>query len=73
MKIITIRFYVALVCLMGITSAFAKPNPPAPNFKKPPPPPGLPIDDNIYMLLLIAFLFGIFIIYKNNIKTKTPS
>jgi len=51
------------------------PAPPAPNpfgRKKPPPPPGLPIDENIFILIIIALLFGIYIIYSHRLKTKTP-
>ena len=44
------------------------PPPPAP-----PPPPGLPIDENIYMLLIVALFLGIYIIYNNKLKTKTPT
>jgi hypothetical protein len=40
--------------------------PPAP----PPPPPGLPIDNGILILFIVALLYGSFIII-NNIKRKT--
>ncbi|WP_310560257.1 hypothetical protein [Flavobacterium sp.] len=73
MKIIVNRFYITLIYLLGIFIAFAKPGPPAPNFKRPPPPPGLPIDENILFLLVIALLFGIYIIYKQKINIKTPA
>ena len=73
MKIIANRLYITLIYLLGIFIAFAKPRPPEPNYKVPPAPPGAPIDDNILFLLLIAVLFGIYIIYKQNIKTKTPT
>ncbi|HWS60675.1 MAG TPA: hypothetical protein VN182_07065 [Flavobacterium sp.] len=72
MKIIANKFLITLICLLGISNLFAKPHPPTP-FKKPPPPPGLSIDENLYILLLIAILFGIYIIYKYTIKIeKTP-
>ena len=49
-------------------------DPPTPSkYKKPPPPPGLPIDENIYMLLIVALFLGIYIIYNNKLKTKTPT
>lgn len=73
MKIIANRFYITLIYLLGISFAFAKSNPPAPNYKVPPPPPGVPVDENILFLLLTAVLFGIYIIYKQNIKLKTPN
>jgi hypothetical protein len=37
-----------------------------------PPPVGLSIDENSMILIIIALLFGIYIIYKNRVKTKTP-
>ena len=33
---------------------------------------GLPIDENILVLLFVAVLFGMYIIYNHNIKIKTP-
>ena len=72
MNIIANRFYVSLIYLLGISIAFAKPNPPAPNYKDPLPPPGFPIDENIIFLLLFAVFFGIYTIYSRSIKTKTP-
>lgn len=61
-----------MICLLGITNTFAAPHPPPPTGKRPPPPPGLPIDENILIVLIIALLFGVFIIYNHSIKTKTP-
>lgn len=72
MKIIANKFFVLMIYLFGISNAFAAPHPPPPTGKRPPPPPGLPIDENIIFLLFIAVLFGIYIIYNHNIKTKTP-
>ncbi len=73
MKNIATRFYITLIYLLGISIAFAKPSPPAPNYKAPPVPPSAPIDENITFLLLIAVLFGIYIIYKQKLKLKTPT
>jgi hypothetical protein len=73
MKIIANRFFVTMVCLLGALSAFAAPPPPTPNGKRPPPPPGLPIDENLFIVLLLAVLFGIYMIYKYQLKTKTPT
>ncbi len=36
------------------------------------PPPGLPIDENIFILIIIALLFGVYVIYSHRLKTKTP-
>jgi hypothetical protein len=51
-------------------SAFAKPGPPAPTERNPPPPPALSIDENIFVIMIIATLFGIYIIYKHTLKAK---
>lgn len=73
MKIIANKFFINLICLLGVSVVFAGPTPPSPNHKKPPPPPGLPIDGNLYIIVLLAILFGIYIIYRHNLKTKkTP-
>ena len=72
MKAIVYRVFVLIITLFGVTDAFAVPSPPAPGDKRPPPPPGLPIDDHILFLLIIAILFGIYIIRKCQLKTKAP-
>lgn len=76
MKIIQNILFVLITYLFTAVDAFAvgsgNPNPPPPNGKRPPPPPGLPIDENLSILLLIALLFGIYIIYSHRLKTKTP-
>lgn len=73
MKTIVTSFFIIVVCLLGVSDTFAAPHPPLPNNgKKPPPPPGLSIDDNLYVVFILALLFGIYIIYSYNLKTKTP-
>ncbi|WP_290864484.1 hypothetical protein [Flavobacterium sp.] len=52
--------------------AFAVPKPPPPVYRKPPSPPGLPIDENIFVLVIGAILLGIYIIYRHQLKTKAP-
>ena len=47
--------------------------PPSPTGKKPPPPPGLPIDDNIIGLVVVALLFGFYVIYIHSLKTKAST
>jgi hypothetical protein len=46
--------------------------PPVPG-NAPPPPPGMPIDNNIFILLIIAIGYGLFVLYpnKNNKKGLT--
>jgi hypothetical protein len=72
MKIIANKLFFVTIYLLGVTIAFAAPNPPSPGAKRPPSPPGLPIDENISMVLAIAILFGIYIIYRYQLKTKAP-
>jgi hypothetical protein len=75
MKVVSDKFFLLLVFLLGTMYAFAgnPDGPPVPSptgKKKPPPPPGLPIDENIMILVVIALLFGIYIIYKQSVKRK---
>jgi hypothetical protein len=72
MKIIANKFFIIMIYLLGIVNTFAAPHPPPPNGKRPPPPPGLPIDENILIVLFVALLLGIYIIYNHSIKIKTP-
>ena len=75
MKIINKIKLTFIITLLGIMNLFAKGNnPPPPNNQKQmaPPLPGLAIDDNIYLLILITMLFGVYIIYKQTLKTKNP-
>jgi hypothetical protein len=81
MKTVLNRFYFIFIPLFGIMDVFAgkgpSTGPPAPTAKSaadPTPPPGLlPIDENIFILMIIAVLFGIYIIYNFKFKTKTPA
>ena len=74
MKLVSNKFFTLIIFIYGAFFAIAG-NPPVPNpagKKKPPPPPGLPIDENVIFLLMAVIVFGIYIIYKHQIKTKTP-
>lgn len=75
MKITKKIILTVLMFLYGVLDMFCKTeDPPTPStYKKPPPPPGLPIDENIYILLIIALFLGIYIIYNHKLKTKTPT
>ncbi|WP_331581455.1 hypothetical protein [Flavobacterium sp.] len=76
MKTLSDKFYLSFFFLFGTLCSIAgtDPPPPSPTGKVAgvPPPPGLPIDENIFVLFGIAILLGIYIIYKNDIKTKYP-
>ena len=72
MKIILKKFFIVIIFLLGVLNAFAAPSPPSPGAKKPPPPPGLPIDENLQIVLILGLLFGIYTIYRHQLKSKTP-
>ena len=72
MKITKKIILTVLMFLYGELDMFCKTDDPPPP-PAPPPPPGLPIDENIYMLLIVALFLGIYIIYNNKLKTKTPT
>jgi hypothetical protein len=72
MKTMSSKFFIVIIYLMGITIAFAGPHPPSPGFKKPPPPPGLPIDEHIFIVLIFALLYGLYIILRHKLTTKNP-
>lgn len=55
-----------IVGILSCNVMFAAPNPPPPT----PPPPGTPIDGGIYILIIISFFLGMYIINK---KTKKAS
>ena len=71
MKTIKSKFFFIIICLLGVMQTFAAPNPPQPNKTNDPPPPGLPIDTDIYLVFIFALLYGIYIIYNHQLKTKT--
>jgi len=76
MKTIKSRFFFIIIYLLGVMHIFAKPHPPHPphpNKTNDPPPPGLPIDTGIYLVFILALLYGIYIIYSHQLKTKTPT
>ncbi|WP_426095191.1 hypothetical protein [Flavobacterium sp. DSR2-3-3] len=74
MKFFKIVFFSLMIFVIGISNAFAANQAPPSPFgrRRPPPPPGLPIDENILILMLIALLLGIYIIYSFKLKQKTP-
>ncbi len=71
MKNISNCFYITLMHLLGVSIAFAKSGPPAPTHKTPPPPPGVPINEDVFSILILALILGLYMIYKHNLKTKT--
>jgi hypothetical protein len=74
MKVIKRIFFTIILFLLGVFNAIAD-GPPAPSptgKRRLIPPPGLPIDDHVFLLLMFGALFGIYSIYKFRIKAKTP-
>jgi len=61
-------FFIAIIYLFGIAIAFAAPNPPSPGFKKPPPPPGLSTSEDIFIVFIIALMYGLFVIFRHKMK-----
>ena len=51
-----------------VVDVYARPTPPAPTvvpgISPAPGPPGGPIDDHIIILLIIALLYGLYIVYS---------
>jgi hypothetical protein len=75
MKTIVNAFFILIAFLLGIVDAVAKNNPPLPNPNgktNGPELPGLPIDEHLFYLLIIAVFFGIYIIYTCKLNTKSP-
>lgn len=73
MKAISNFFLILTIFLLGVSSTYAGHHPPPPNNgKKPPPPPGLSIEVDVYLILILAIILGIYIIYKYQLKAKTP-
>ncbi len=77
MKVFVYKLYSLLIFFSGLMSVFAgtvpASGPPSPTGRGavvPPPPPGLPIDDYVFVLIIIALFFGFYVVNKRQIKTK---
>jgi hypothetical protein len=75
MKTLSGKFFTLFIVLIGTCDIYAGKGsgagPPAPTGKQP-PPPGVPIDENVFILFGVAIVFAIYIIYRDNLKTKKP-
>ncbi len=72
MKMVQKNALCFILFFFSIFSVIAKEGPPSPYRTPLPPPPILPINENMYIVMIIALLFGIYIIYNNRVKAKTP-
>ena len=73
MKTIVNAFFIVIAFLIGIVDTVAKNNPPPPSYNgktNAPVPPTFPINEHLSFLLIVAVVYGIYIIYKQTIKTK---
>ena len=76
MKTIVNAFFIVIAFLLGIVDTVAKNNPPAPNSNgkindiPDPGGPGLPIDEHLFYLLILAIVFGMYTIYSQSVKAK---
>jgi hypothetical protein len=71
MKILSNKFYFLIVALfMFINTVTAQPEPPPP--EELPDPPVVPIDGLLTVFIVVAVVFGIYIIHRKLIN-QTPS
>ena len=74
MKTIVNIFFIVIAFLLGIVDTVAKNNPPVPNpngrTNVGQPLPGLPINEHLFYLLILAIVFGMYTIYSQSIKAK---
>ena len=70
MKTIVNAFFIVIAFLLGIVDTVAKNNPPVPNPNGKTNNPGFPINEHLSFLLIVAVVYGIYIIYNQTIKTK---
>lgn len=78
MKIGQNKLFLLIAFLSGVFVSWAKfssrtPPAPASPMRTPPPPDGLPIDENLLILIIVALFFGFFTIYKHRAKVKAPN
>jgi hypothetical protein len=78
MKTIVNIFFIVIAILLGTVDTMAKNNPPVPNPNGRtndgvPVGLGLPIDENLPVLFIIALLLGIYIVYNHKFKTQNQA
>lgn len=64
---------ITTICLfLNVIVCYAATPPPPPPPGGPPPPLGFPIDENIIAVVVMAVIYGFYIVYKHHLKQKTP-
>jgi hypothetical protein len=66
-KKITLSLTLFMFFIITYGGGLPNQGPPPPT---PPPPPGLPIDDGIYFLILLALCYGFYLNKKSLLKVK---
>jgi len=75
-QIVTILTFVLVFIintpLLGMTALSGPGTGPPPPNRMPDPPPELsiPVDDNLYILIAMGLLYGIYVYYKRTVKVK---
>lgn len=79
MRIVSNKYFVLIAFLLGVLHDMAAgpKAPPEPDANavvamEGPQPPGFSIDENIFVLLIVALFLGTYIVYKHKLKIKTP-
>ena len=69
-----VKIYTYVLCLCASTSLFAAPqqgsNELPPPTQERTPGPEFPIDSDIYILVAIAIIFGIYVAYKRHVASR---
>ena len=71
MKLFSKSFFLIIALIFISATCLAKEDPPPP--AAPAVPPGLPVDDNIYILLFFALALGFYKVYQFKHHKKTPN
>lgn len=70
MKIVPNKINLLLLALLSTFNIYAAPPGGGPPPPTPPPPPGVPIDNGILILLLVALLYGFYTVRKFSLQSK---
>ncbi len=69
-----VKIFVYLLCALASTTFFGAPlqvaNEPPPPGSQRTPGPELPIDENVFILVGVAIIFGVYVAYKRHKATQ---